>query len=62
MLDWIIVALLAYQVWMPAVDNAKYSFAIDKDGTIIKMNTQTGSMERCTKELVCKQEEEKNAK
>lgn len=53
MLDWIVIALLAWQVWMPAVDNAKFSFAIDKDGTIVRMNTQSGEMERCDQNLVC---------
>jgi len=60
MFDWIVVALLAYQIWMPAVDNAKYSFSIDKDSTIVRMNTQTGEMERCSKEFICKREEKVN--
>ena len=56
MVEWIMVALLAWQVSMPAVNNAKFAFSIDNDGTIVRMNTQTGSMERCSKELVCKPE------
>lgn len=56
MVEWIMVALLAWQVSMPAVNNAKFAFSIDNDGTVVRMNTQTGSMERCSKELVCKSE------
>lgn len=52
-LDVIMIGLLAWQIWMPAVDNAKYTFQIDKDGTIIRMNTQDGSMERCSSDLRC---------
>lgn len=58
MVEWIMVALLGWQVWMPAVNNAKYTFAIDSDGTIIRMNTQNGSMERCTKNLICESDKE----
>jgi len=32
-------ALLAYQVSMPAVDNAKYTFTVH-EGQIVRMNTQ----------------------
>jgi len=53
MVEWIMIALLSWQVMMPAVNNAKFTFSIDNDGTIVRMNTQTGTMERCTKELVC---------
>jgi len=42
----IMVALLGYQVTMPQVDNAKYTFAT-QDSAIIRMNTQTGAMEKC---------------
>ena len=52
-LDLVVVALLAWQIWMPSVDNAKYSFQIDRDGTIVRMNTQNGVMERCTSDLAC---------
>lgn len=45
--------LLAYQIWMPAVNNGMYMFQIDRDGTIIRMNTQDGKMERCTPDLQC---------
>lgn len=49
----LMTALLAWQIWMPAVDNGKYQFQIDRDGTIVRMNTQDGRMERCTPDLVC---------
>lgn len=44
--------LLGYQVTMPAVDNAKYTFTSHNDN-IIRMNTQNGTMERCDEKLVC---------
>jgi hypothetical protein len=45
-------ALLGYQVTMPAVDNAKYTFTVHKD-QIIRMNTQNGSFEQCDEHLKC---------
>jgi hypothetical protein len=45
-------ALLGYQVSMPAVDNAKYTFTVHQD-QIIRMNTQNGSFERCDEQLKC---------
>lgn len=45
-------ALLGYQVSMPAVDNAKYTFTVHQD-QIIRMNTQNGSFERCNEQLKC---------
>jgi len=45
--ELLMVALLAYQVTMPQVDNAKYTFTT-QDSAIIRMNTQTGTMEKCT--------------
>jgi hypothetical protein len=45
-------ALLGYQVSMPAVDNAKYTFTVHQD-QIIRMNTQNGSFERCNEHLKC---------
>ena len=47
------IALLYYQVTMPSVLNAKYSM-INKDGQIVRMNTQDGSMEVCNDKLECK--------
>lgn len=49
----LMTALLAWQIWMPAVDNGKFIFQVDRDGTIIRMNTQNGSMVRCTSDLKC---------
>ena len=46
-------ALLGYQVTMPAVDNAKYTFTV-YNGDIVRMNTQNGSFEVCDWELRCK--------
>ena len=45
-------ALLTYQVSMPAVDNAKYTFTVH-NGQIIKMNTQNGNFERCDADFKC---------
>ena len=44
--------LLGYQVTMPAVDNAKYTFTVH-DNTIIRMNTQNGTMEKCDAQYQC---------
>jgi len=45
-------ALLAYQVSMPAVDNAKYTFTVHNN-QIVRMNTQNGTFERCDEHLKC---------
>ena len=45
--------LLGYQVSMPAVDNAKYTFTVHKE-QIVRMNTQNGSFETCDENLKCK--------
>jgi len=45
-------ALLTYQVTMPAIDNAKYTFTVHKD-QIVRMNTQNGTFERCNEHLKC---------
>lgn len=52
-LTFIMTCLLGYQVMMPQVNNAKYSFAVGKDGAIVRMNTQDGTMEKCDQNLVC---------
>ena len=44
--------LLVYQVTMPAIDNAKYTFTVH-DNQIVRMNTQNGSFERCDEHLKC---------
>lgn len=58
----LMTGILAWQVMMPAVNNAKYSFHIDKDGTIIRMNTQDGTMDRCTADLKCSEPANNQAK
>ena len=40
--------------------NAKYSFVIDSDHTIVVMNSQTGKMWRCEKDLKCEEPKDKN--
>lgn len=45
-------ALLTYQVSMPAVDNAKYTFTVHNN-QIVRMNTQNGTFERCDENLKC---------
>ena len=45
-------ALLTYQVTMPAVDNAKYTFTVHNN-QIVRMNTQNGTFERCDEHLKC---------
>ena len=44
--------LIGYQVTMPAIDNAKYTFTVH-DNQIVRMNTQNGSFERCDEHLKC---------
>lgn len=51
-LTFIMTALLGYQVMMPQVNNAKYTFTV-LDGQIIRMNTQDGTMEKCDQKFVC---------
>ena len=45
-------ALLTYQVSMPAVDNAKYTFTVH-NGQIVRMNTQNGTFDRCDADFKC---------
>jgi len=52
LLTALMCALLTYQVSMPAVDNAKYTFTVHKD-QIVRMNTQNGTFERCDEHLKC---------
>jgi hypothetical protein len=51
-------ALLTYQVTMPAVDNAKYTFTV-YEGQIVRMNTQNGTFEKCNESLDCQKVEKK---
>lgn len=60
--DLIMIGLLGYQIWMPAVNNGMWLFQIDRDGTVIRMNTQTGEMERCTTDLKCAKDDPAPAK
>ena len=60
--DLIMIGLLGYQIVMPAVNNGQYMFQIDRDGTVIRMNTQTGEMERCTPDLRCGSDKSQSAK
>lgn len=48
----LMVCLLGYQVSMPAIDNAKYTFTTHNN-QIIRMNTQNGEMARCNDNLKC---------
>lgn len=49
----IMIALLYYQVTMPAVENGKYHPA-ELNGKIYIMNTQNGNIEKiCDNELNC---------
>ena len=52
LLTALMCALLTYQVSIPAVDNAKYTFTVHKD-QIVRMNTQNGTFERCDDHLKC---------
>ena len=52
----LMVALLGYQVTMPAVNNAKYTITV-YEGQLVRMNTQNGTFEICDKELKCKAKE-----
>lgn len=49
----LMTVLLAWQIFMPATNNGMYMFQIDRDGTVVRMNTQTGDMQRCTPDLKC---------
>ena len=60
--DLIMIGLLGYQIVMPAVNNGQYMFQIDRDGTVIRMNTQTGELERCTADLRCGSDESRPTK
>lgn len=54
-LTTIMCLLLGYQVTMPAVNNAKYTFTV-YEGKIIRMNTQNGVMEVCNEKLTCEKD------
>lgn len=54
----IMCLLLGYQVTMPAVDNAKYTFTV-YNGQIVRMNTQNGTIEICDQNFKCSPPESK---
>ena len=52
LLTALMCVLLGYQVTMPEVANAKYTFTSHND-MIVRMNTQNGTMEKCDTKFVC---------
>lgn len=57
-MELVLLALTTVFVGYSAVapeyrNNSLYTFNIDRDGTVIVMNTQTGSLHRCTAEFAC---------
>ena len=49
---WIATILMGYSTTIADFRyNAKYSFIIDRDSTIVVMNSQTGQMWRCNADL-----------
>jgi hypothetical protein len=52
LLSSVMVALLGYQVSMPAIDNAKYTIIVHKE-QIVVMNSQNGKMISCDKLEEC---------
>lgn len=55
----LMTGILAYQVMMPAVNNGRYQIVYDGQG-LVRMNTQDGTMERCTPDLKCEKEPKKS--
>lgn len=52
---------MVYQVTMPQINNGKYQLIYDGE-TIVRMNTQNGTMERCDKNLICVKVKQKDEK
>jgi hypothetical protein len=48
----VLVALTGYQFWHPSVDNGTYTMAVYQN-QIVRMDTRTGSFERCDENLKC---------
>ncbi len=49
---WIATILMTYSTTVADFKyNAKYTFVIDKDSTIVVMNSQNGQMWRCNSDL-----------
>lgn len=56
---WIATIMMTYSSTVADFrQNAKYSFVIDTDHTVIVMNSQTGKMWRCEKDLKCEEPKE----
>lgn len=51
-IEIIMTILLAIQVFQPSVDNGHYTMSKDEIG-IIRMDTATGKITRCNKDLTC---------
>jgi len=51
-IETIMIAIMVYQVTMPAVNNGKYQIVYNGEN-IVRMNTQDGTMETCDKNLKC---------
>ena len=57
---WIATILMGYSTTVADFRyNAKYNFVIDRDSTIVVMNSQTGHMWRCDPDLKTCTEAEK---
>ena len=56
---WIATILMGYSTTVDDFRyNAKYTFVIDKDSTVVVMNSQTGHMWRCNSDLkICSEAE-----
>lgn len=50
--ETVMIGLMIYQVTMPQINNGKYQLIYDGE-SIVRMNTQDGTMERCDKNLKC---------
>lgn len=50
--ETLMIGLMIYQVTMPQINNGKYQLIYDGE-SIVRMNTQNGTMERCDKQLNC---------
>ena len=59
-LSAVMVFMMGQQTAAGIHHNAKFMFSTESDGSIIVMNTQDGSMYRCSKELVCDKKKEPN--
>ena len=51
-IETMMIGVMIYQVTMPQINNGKYQLIYDGE-SIVRMNTQNGTMERCDKKLNC---------